>query len=144
MYAPKLAHNILSVDALDAKGYSTLFADGIGKVFNRNTRQVILCIPRDRTTRLYTLTQKLFEEAFHLPHQTCLAHSCSTLNPIMRVHFIYGHPSAARTRYLCQCLGIKTNLSLKSFECVRNCDICNLVRSKRNTTPYLERYGITT
>ena len=30
MYAPKLAHNILSVDALDAKGYSTLFADGIG------------------------------------------------------------------------------------------------------------------
>ena len=70
MYAPKLAHNILSVDALDAKGYSTLFADGIGKVFNRNTRQVILCIPRDPTTRLYTLTQKLFEEAFRLPHQT--------------------------------------------------------------------------
>ena len=47
---------------------------------------------------------------------------------------IYGHPSAARTRYLCKCLGVKTNLSIKNFECVRNCDICHLVKSNRQKT----------
>ena len=99
MFVPQLAHNILSVDALDGKGYSTLFANGIGKVFDRSTRKVILTVPRDTVTRLYTLTQSDFEQAFRLPHQSCLAHSCSNLNPIMRIHYIYGHPSAARTRY---------------------------------------------
>jgi len=61
MFVPQLAHNILSVDALDGKGYSTLFANGIGKVFNRSTRKVILTVPCDTVTRLYTLTQSDFE-----------------------------------------------------------------------------------
>ena len=134
MFVPQLAHNILSVDALDEKGYSTLFANGIGKVFDRSSRKIILTVPRDPLTRLYTLNQSDFERTFKLTHQSCLAHSCSNLNPIMRIHYIYGHPSAARTRYLCKCLGVKTNLSIKNFECVRNCDICHLVKSKRQKT----------
>jgi len=134
MFVPQLAHNILSVDALDEKGYSTLFATGIGKAFDRSSRRIILTVPRDPLTRLYTLNQSDFKRSFKLTHQSCLAHSCSNLNPIMRIHYIYGHPSAARTRYLCKCLGIKTNLSVKNFECVRNCDICHLVKSKRQKT----------
>ena len=46
MFVPQLAHNILSVDALDEKGYSTLFANGIGKVFDRSSRKIILTVPR--------------------------------------------------------------------------------------------------
>ena len=41
MFVPQLANNILSVDALDEKGYSTLFANGIGKVFDRSTRKIM-------------------------------------------------------------------------------------------------------
>ena len=60
MFVPQLAHNILSVDALDGKGYSTLFANGIGKVFDRSTRKVILTVPHDTVTRLDTLNQTDF------------------------------------------------------------------------------------
>ena len=52
----------------------------------------------------------------------------------MRARNIYGHPSAARTRFICKCLGLKVNLTSRALDCVRNGDICHLVKVKRQNT----------
>ena len=143
LYVPQLADNILSVSELDKSGFSTLFEQDTATVYQRNNKAILFLIHRDIDSGLYTVNQSQFEAAFQLTHRVCLSHYCSNLNPLMRAHYIYGHPSAARTRYICKCLGLKVNLTSRALDCIRNCDICHLVKIKRQKVlKHIERNTI--
>ena len=143
LYVPQLADNILSVSELDKSGFSTLFEQDTATVYQRNNKAILFLIHRDIDSGLYTVNQSQFEAAFQLTHRACLSHYCSNLNPLMRAHYIYGHPSAARTRYICKCLGLKVNLTSRALDCIRNCDICHQVKIKRQKViKHIERNTI--
>ena len=65
---------------------------------------------------LYRIPQEIFELHMHIPHVHCLAHEpisqevlrChladnTRSDPISMAHYMFGHPSAERTRYICKC-----------------------------------------
>ena len=56
-------------------------------------------------------------------------------DPISQVHYMFGHPSASRTRHICRCNnfpGIR-KLEMKAFEFLKNCEFCRLAKGKRNS-----------
>ena len=90
-----------------------------------------------------------FENCTHIPHTSCLAHSsigdeamecllisdAARLDPISNIHYIFGHPSAARTRHICKCYSFPNirKTDVKAFEFLKNCEFCRRAKGKRNS-----------
>ena len=102
-----------------------------------------------KINKLYTISQLQFELCKRLPHVDCLAHlpfgederlNCLLADdirtdPISNIHYMFGHPSAERTRYICRCYQLKDirKLEHKAFEFLRNCTFCRQAKGKRNS-----------
>ena len=98
---------------------------------------------------LFRIPMMQFEISTMIPHVHCLAYpppgvedtrcllisSEARNDPISHVHYMFGHPNAAKTRHLCKCYnfqGIK-KLEVKAFEFLKNCEFCRLAKAKRSS-----------
>ena len=67
--------------------------------------------------------------------ETCVLADDIRTDPISNVHYMFGHPSAERTRYICKCYQSKDirKLEHKAFEFLKNCTYCKQAKGKRNS-----------
>jgi hypothetical protein len=146
-YVPLLSHSLLSVRSLTQQGVDVAFRDNYAIISPGRSNLKFTTLKAELTDNLFRIPMNQFELNTHIPHVCCLAHDpptdeCNLISsnarndPISYVHYMYGHPNAAKTRHICRCnsfQGIK-KLEMKSVEFLKNCEFCRLAKAKRSSS----------
>jgi hypothetical protein len=148
-YVPSLSHSLLTVTSLTREGMRVVFKDDYAIISKGDSDLEFDTLRAKKINKLYTISQLQFELCTRLPHVDCLAHppfgedekiDCFLADdirtdPISNIHYMFGHPSAERTRYICKCYQLKDirKLEHKAFEFLRNCTFCRQAKGKRNS-----------
>ena len=147
-YVPRLSHSLLSVSSLTKDGIKVLFQDDFAIIVPSNSGISFEPIRAKKINNLYKISQLQFELCTKIPHVYCLAHQpigtelseCNMAedlrtDSISTFHYMFGHPSAERTRYLCKCYNLLNirKLEQKAFEFLKNCNYCRQAKGKRNS-----------
>ena len=147
-YVPSLSHSLLSVNALTNDGIIVSFQNDHAIILPGTSMYSFDSFKAIKSDGLYRIPQEIFELHMHIPHVHCLAHEpiskeilrChladnTRSDPISMAHYMFGHPSAERTRYICKCHNLTNvrKLEAKAFDFLKNCPQCRLAKAKRNS-----------
>jgi len=145
-YVPLLSHSLLSVRSLTQQGVDVIFRDDYAVISPGRSNLEFEPLRATLSDNLFKIPIVQFEVNTRIPHVECFAHdppvdkcllisSDARNDPISYVHYMYGHPNAAKTRHICKCTSFKgiKKLEMKSFEFLKNCEFCRLAKAKRNS-----------
>ena len=147
-YVPSLSHSLLSVNSLTNDGIVVSFKDNYALILPGSSSYQFHSLKAVKSDGLYRIPQEVFELHMHIPHVHCLAHEpigheiirchladSTRTDPISMAHYMFGHPSAERTRYICKCHNFTNvrKLEAKAFDFLKNCPQCRLAKAKRNS-----------
>ena len=116
-YVPRLSHSLLSVSSLTKEGMKVLFQDDHAVISKGESSLNFNTLKAKKINNLYKISQLQFELCTRIPPVDCLAHmplgddtvkTCALADdirtdPISNVYYMFGHPSAERTRYIWKC-----------------------------------------
>ena len=134
LFVPTLKHCLISANALLKQGYGT-YNGTVPKVIKEiNPSEVLLRGYHGK--EMFRITSAEFERQLGLNPVTCFVHEIST-QPLLQVHQMLGHASAARCEYECKCNKFPglINLSSKAFQAIKNCEECALAKANRRSFP---------
>ena len=134
--------------SLTKVGTKVFFQDDFAIIVSSNSGILFEPIRAKKVNNLYKISQLQFELCTKIPYVYCLAHQpigseqfeCNMADDlrtdsISTFHYMFGHPSAERTRYLCKCYNLLNirKLEQKAFEFLKNCNYCRQAKGKRNS-----------
>ena len=115
LYVPGLRHCLISSNALLKQGYGTYIGTVPKVVRETNPSEVLL--RGYYGNELFRIKATDFEEQLGLRPITCYVHKFSA-QPLLQLHQMLGHASAARCAYECKCTKFPglSNLSTSAFQ----------------------------
>jgi len=132
LYVPQLKHCLISASALLEQGYG-MYTGSIPRIIKETDTSVEL-LRGFYANRLFQITVREFERQLNLKPVVCFVHEI-TAQPLLHLHQMLGHASAARCEYECKCHKFPglSNLSAKAFHAIQECEECALAKAKRRS-----------
>jgi len=147
-YVSSLYQSLLSVNTLTNDEVVVSFQNDHTVILPGTSMYSFDSFKAIKSDGLYRIPQEIFELRMHIPHVHCLApepisqevlrfHLADNIrtDPISMAHSMFGHPSAERTRYICNCHKLTNvrKLDAKAFDFIKNYPQCRLAKAKRNS-----------